>query len=76
MRWLYRIKNNHYTRGIWAEYYAAFVLIFKGYRILGLRYKTKVGEIDLVARKGNVTIFTEVKFRDNEADALEAVTHK
>jgi putative endonuclease len=43
------------------EYFAILFLMVKGYSILERRYKTKVGEIDIIAKKKNVTIFCEVK---------------
>jgi len=46
-----------------AENYAAFYLRLKGYQILEKRFKTRQGEIDLIARKGGVLVFTEVKKR-------------
>ena len=36
----------------------------RGYTILERRYRSKVGEIDIVARHGDVTVFVEVKTRD------------
>ena len=48
--------------------------MFVGYRIVARRYRTKVGEIDLVARRGGVLAFVEVKRRARLADGLEAVT--
>lgn len=38
-------------RGHAAEYWAALYLLLKGYRILAIRYRTRLGEIDLIARK-------------------------
>ena len=66
-----KIKN--YKHGVWAEYLAAAYLLCRGYRILALRYKTKVGEIDIVARRGRTIVFIEVKYRQNMDDALAAV---
>jgi putative endonuclease len=34
-----------------------------GYAILGRNFKTRLGEIDLIARDGAVTVFVEVKRR-------------
>ena len=45
-----------------------------GFRILERRYKTPVGEIDLIARKGDLVIFVEVKARSNVQTALDSVT--
>jgi putative endonuclease len=63
-----------YRRGHWAERIAALRLALAGYRILARRYRTKVGEIDLVARRGESLIFVEVKRRGDVAAGLEAVT--
>jgi putative endonuclease len=41
-----------YRRGLFAETLAAFLLRLKGHRIVAQRYRTPVGEIDLVAIKG------------------------
>lgn len=60
--------------GISAESRAALLLLAKGYRILARRYKTPVGEIDIVARRRGTLIFVEVKARDNFDAAAEAVT--
>jgi putative endonuclease len=51
------------ARGRRAEVIAALFLQLKGYRILGRRVRTRVGEIDLVARKGDTLVFVEVKAR-------------
>lgn len=47
--------------------------MLKGYKILGWRVKTPVGEIDLVARRGRALAFVEVKARRNLPEALDAV---
>jgi len=36
----------------------------RGYAILERRYRSRLGEIDIVARHGEVTVFVEVKARD------------
>lgn len=66
-------RQKAYKAGLWAESLAAYYLRFCGYRILERRYKTPVGEIDLVVRKGNVIAAVEVKARDNVALGIEAV---
>jgi len=69
-----RQKANRW--GYWAEYLAATSLLLKGYRILSLRYKTKLGEIDLIAKKGNLIIIVEVKARKTVSEAVDSVTHQ
>lgn len=56
-----------------AEVWAAIWLMLKGYRILGFRLRTRLGEIDLLAQKGGVLAVVEVKSRLTLADALAAV---
>jgi len=59
-----------------AEMLAALFLRLKFYRIIERRYKTPVGEIDLVAQRLGTIVFVEVKARGHsrgERDALEAV---
>ena len=60
------MKNNKiksYKFGIIAEFIAIWFLRFKGYQILKRRYKTFVGEIDIIAKKGRVIMAIEVKAR-------------
>jgi putative endonuclease len=64
-----------HAAGLRAEALAALLLRLKGYRILARRMKTKLGEIDLVARRGRILVFVEVKARrdlDGAAEALMA----
>ncbi len=60
-------------RGHVSEYLAALYLLFKGYRILAFRYRTRLGEVDIVARKKTLVLFVEVKARTREGDAIDAV---
>jgi putative endonuclease len=62
-------------RGLVSEYIAAAFLMLKGYRIVALRYRTKLGEIDIIARKGDLAVFVEVKARRSEAGAVDAVSY-
>ena len=57
-----------------AEVVAALWLMAKGYRILGFRLATPLGEIDLLAQRGQVLAVVEVKQRTTIEDALDAVT--
>jgi putative endonuclease len=58
-----------YRQGLFSESVAALLLRLKGHRILARRYKTPVGEIDLVALKGKRLAFVEVKHRQSFEDA-------
>jgi len=62
--------------GISAESRAAAYLVAKGFRILARRWRSPVGEIDIVARRRALLIFVEVKARANLDDAAEAVTDR
>ena len=48
----------------------------RGYEIVARRYRTRLGELDIVARDGDVLVFVEVKARSSPAfgDGLEAIT--
>ncbi len=60
--------------GLTAESRAAALLVAKGYRIAARRFKSPVGEIDIVARRKRSLVFVEVKAREALDDAAEAVT--
>ncbi|WP_395661213.1 YraN family protein [Aestuariivirga sp.] len=57
-----------------AELAALWFLRLKGWRLLARRYKTPVGEIDLIMRRGGVTAFIEVKARKSLDGAVESVS--
>jgi len=61
------------NRGHRGEWLAALALMLKGYRIVTRRYKTKLGEIDLIARRGDLVLIVEVKVRKTLVEAMEAV---
>lgn len=60
-------------RGRRAERIAAWYLRLKGWRIVGTRVRTPVGEIDIVARRFRTTAFVEVKTRGTLAELDHAV---
>jgi putative endonuclease len=62
-----------FSLGLSAESRAAAFLIAKGYRIVARRWRSPVGEIDIVARRRRTLIFVEVKARASLDDAAEAV---
>ncbi|MCH7772468.1 MAG: YraN family protein [Bacteroidetes bacterium] len=53
--------SNSYRLGLRAESVAAWFLRLKGYRVLERRYRTSVGEIDIIVRRKNTIVFVEVK---------------
>ncbi|MCF6369344.1 YraN family protein [Rhizobium halophilum] len=69
-----KLRRQAERRGHFAEYIAALFLLAKGYRILAIRFRTRAGEIDLVARKGDLAVFVEVKARADERAAIDAVS--
>jgi len=59
--------------GVSAEGRAALYLAAKGYRALARRWKSPVGEVDLVVRRGRTIVFVEVKARPRIDDAAWSV---
>ncbi len=66
-------KADAERRGRGAERLAAWFLRLRGYRILARRFACPVGEIDLVARRGDLLLFVEVKRRRSPEAAAEAL---
>ncbi|WP_298305360.1 YraN family protein [uncultured Erythrobacter sp.] len=60
-------------KGREAETQAAQFLMQKGFEIVGERRKTKLGEIDLIARRPGLVVFAEVKWRARKADLATAI---
>lgn len=56
---------NNREKGLLGENMASEFLSKKGYRIIDRNYRTKIGEIDIVAKKDNILVFVEVKTRAN-----------
>ena len=56
-----------------AELRAVWRLRLAGYSVLARRYKTKLGEIDIVVRRGGVLAFVEVKARPDIVTAADAL---
>ena len=61
-------------RGRRAEQIAEVWLVLKGYRILARRIRLRTGEIDLIARRGSVLAFVEVKQRRSLSQTQNAVS--
>lgn len=68
-----RPKRSSYRTGVSAESLCVVWLRLKGYAILERRFKTRTGEIDIIARKANTLAFIEVKARPDLATGLEAI---
>ena len=66
-------RRRAYRRGHRGEWWAACALMLKGYRIVARRYRTPMGEIDLIARRGDLVAIVEVKVRPTLTLAMEAI---
>ncbi len=61
-------RRRAFRYGRAAETACAWWLRLHGYRIVARRYRTPVGEIDLIARRGRIRAFVEVKARASLAE--------
>lgn len=68
--------HNKRSYGSEGEDMAAAFLEGRGFRILERNYHVRSAEIDVIAEKGNLCVFIEVKRRKNRAmgSPLEAIT--
>jgi putative endonuclease len=64
------------TPGARAEALAAEYLTRQGLAIVARNFRTRAGEIDLIARDGRVLVFVEVRMRrsDSFGGAVESIT--
>ncbi len=64
------------TKGVAGEVIAARFLREKGYTILSSNYRSRFGEIDIIATDGPYIVFVEVKARSDNSMLMprEAVT--
>lgn len=67
-------KTRAYQKGLDAEDGAARVLRSRGFDILGRRFRSPSGEIDLIASDGSRLAFVEVKARRTLGEAAWSVT--
>jgi putative endonuclease len=68
------MSNRRQTIGRWGESVAAGYLERRGYEIVERNARTPYGEIDLVARRGEILLFVEVKTRTNRTFGLPEVS--
>ncbi len=71
-----RNARSAFKLGLSAESRAAALLLAKGFRIAARRWRCPAGEIDIVARRGKLLIFVEVKARARLDDAAYSVTDR
>jgi len=64
--------------GSWGEEIACNYIIKNGMTVISRNYRSKFGEIDIIARDDNCIVFIEVKTRKNNlyGNASEYVTRK
>ena len=60
-------------RGASAEAEAAHLLIASGYQIVERNFRCRFGELDLVARDGDVLVFVEVRSRSDDGHGAAAL---
>ncbi|MBA4000988.1 YraN family protein [Brevundimonas sp.] len=72
--WRIGLGAKAHKAGHAAEWLAAALLMAKGYQVLGFRLKSRAGEIDLLARRGQVLAVVEVKRRATLEQALTALS--
>ncbi|MDR0572233.1 MAG: YraN family protein [Rickettsiales bacterium] len=65
-----------YKLGLWGEAFLMFLLFLKGHKIVARRYKTKSGEIDLIAIKGNELVVYEEKSSRSMVPTSEIVRYR
>jgi len=68
-----RVRQNAERRGRFAENICMLLLRAKGYRILQHRFRCSAGEVDIIARRGQVIAFIEVKARQRLDRAAESI---
>ncbi len=69
------LRKVSYFKGLLAEYYAILILFLKGYTVVARRYKSPLGEIDIICRNENTLIFVEVKYRPKKYDGLFCINN-
>lgn len=67
------MKKTNYKTGLAAEALCRVALRLKGYSIVAARYRSPMGEIDIIARRGGSLALVEVKARPSREAAAEAI---
>ncbi|MDD6920021.1 MAG: YraN family protein [Eubacteriales bacterium] len=69
---------NKKHKGNIGEKIASIFLEENGYKIIETNFRCRIGEIDIIAKKGNKLIFTEVKSRTSDQYGLprESINNK
>ena len=67
-------RRKSYRWGLAAEKLAGWYLRCKGYRVVAERYRNHMGEIDIVACRGNTLVAVEVKARKSMEACEESIT--
>lgn len=64
--------------GAWGEEKAVRYLTRRGYQILDRNFRSRFGEIDIIAKKGDELVFVEVRLRRSTAHGTpeETVDHR
>ena len=70
------MKRTSYQTGLIAEALCRMALRLKGYSIIAARYRSPMGEIDIIARRGGSLALVEVKARPSQETAAEAILHR
>lgn len=67
-------RKKREAKGRRAEFFASIWLKLKGYYILDMRVRMHTGEIDIIAKKGKLIAFVEVKARKTTQIGQRSVT--
>lgn len=68
-------RRTAYRFGLTAETIAAFFLRLKGYHIIARRHRNYAGEIDIIATRGTIIAFIEVKARKNPTQLMDVFSY-
>lgn len=69
-----RFDANTSTVGAWAEAFAASEMRDRGMKVVERNFRTRFGEVDLIATAGNTLVFVEVRARRSTGFATPAET--